>query len=457
MSWWLLVVGVAACGSKEPCDVSAQTGCGSDEVCEPVGTTEETICASPVVIEGTVFELLGVDQPGIDDARVVTVDENGAAASAVAVSDVDGHYRVTVPVPRDADGRPLAAKVTLRADAAGFLSFPSGIRQAIPIDLTTAVEEDGAWRIDSTQTAIGLLPFPGGGATGTLRGTAAVPEGRTGVLVVAEQGGVGRSVIADVDGDYAIFNVPAGEHHVSAYAAGLVHTPVTVTLTAGQTATADLAADDTQATVAVSGNVTFVNPGSGLTSVVLVVASTFDDTLLRGDVPPGLRAPGPGVAPDVAGGFRIEAVPPGRYVVLAGFENDGFVRDPDTGIGGTEIVHIEVGQVDLALDQSFKVTGAMELFGPGAEAPEALAAPPLLEWANDPSAKEYRVTVIDALGEITLETTVADGSGDRQSLAYTGAFEPGVFYQVRVVSVDGEGTPLSSTEDLRGVFQAEVP
>jgi hypothetical protein len=39
---------------------------------------------------------------------------------------------------------------------------------------------------------------------------------------------------------------------------------------------------------------------------------------------------------------RSAGVPDGKYVALAAFENDGLVRDPDTSIGGTQIVHLTV-------------------------------------------------------------------------------------------------------------------
>ncbi|MBW2735350.1 MAG: hypothetical protein JRH20_23445 [Deltaproteobacteria bacterium] len=56
--------------------------------------------------------------------------------------------------------------------------------------------------------------------------------------------------------------------------------------------------------------------------------STFDALQKRGESPAGLRAG------DVASDFSIENVPPGDYVVLAAFENDDLVRDPDESIGG---------------------------------------------------------------------------------------------------------------------------
>ena len=93
----------------------------------------------------------------------------------------------------------------------------------------------------------------------------------------------------------------------------------------------------------VSGSVSIVNaPGGSMTSVVLVVASTFNEAMKRGEVPPGLRAPKAGV-PSVSGAFAIDGVPDGNYVVLAAFENDSLVRDPDTSIGGTQIQRVQIG------------------------------------------------------------------------------------------------------------------
>src|SRR5207247_2420213 len=121
-------------------------------------------------------------------------------------------------------------------------------------------------------------------------------------------------------------------------------------LSSDQAATLDLSIDGARPAHTVSGDVNIVNPGAGTaTSVILVVESTFDDALARGDTPPGLRAPAPPAAPNVTGAFSIDGVPDGRYVVLAGFENDNLVRDPDTSIGGTQIVHQQVSAADVQL------------------------------------------------------------------------------------------------------------
>ncbi len=91
------------------------------------------------------------------------------------------------------------------------------------------------------------------------------------------------------------------------------------------------------------GSVNIVNPGDGdNTTVVLVPVSTFSSTFVKGEVPPGLRAPKQPAPPSIKGAFTITGVPDGYYVVLAAFENDFLVRDPDTSIAGTDLVYQHV-------------------------------------------------------------------------------------------------------------------
>src|SRR5690606_12770045 len=135
----------------------------------------------------------------------------------------------------------------------------------------------------------------------------------------------------------------------------------------------------------VNGQVQIVD-GNGFmaTSVILVVEDTFDENAARGSVPRGLRAPETGPV-SVEGAFTILGVPEGRYVVLAAYENDGLVRDPDTNIAGTGFVRIEVtaGEDTHTILESFKVTGALATIAPGADGPEVVTEKPTLEWADD--------------------------------------------------------------------------
>lgn len=446
-----LALAAFGCGDDDdPADAGACVpgtgdGCAEGEICEET-TYGEPACFLPVVIAGRVFDL-GTDA-GIGGALVVARDENGAALGRVAVTAADGTYRLPVPVQRtDESGAFLGAVLTLRVDAAGYESYPGGFRPSLPVDLDDNTVGETEIVVQTPTTDVALIPLEGGSAgLGAIRGT--VPDG-AGALVVAEAGGAGLTGVADADGAYAVLNVPAGSYNLRAYAAGKQYAPITAAVEAGATVDgADFAAP-AGATATVSGNVNIVNaPGGSVTSVVLVVEETFSDTFVRGEVPPGLRAG------DVTGAFTISGVPDGRYVVLAAFENDGLVRDPDTSIAGTQIVHIDVAGADLPVPDSFKVTEALAVTSPGAEAPEAVTGTPTFVFADDSSEDMYAVVVFNSYGELVWEKNDVPSvsGGGVVSVPYEGpALEAGLYYQWRATSLK-DGVPKSTTEDLRGLF-----
>jgi hypothetical protein len=429
----------------------AQTGCDDGVCAATVGG--EAICTDPVYLEGRVFRL--ADDGAIGGARVVGLDVNRAPQTRVAVSGDDGRYRLEVPVVRTSDGTPVTTDVTLRADAASFQSFPSGLRRALPIDVATAVHGDGRWVLASALTDIGLVAMPAGSGTASISGLVEVPHDHAGVMVVAEAGGRGHDAIADRDGGYVIYNLPAGDYTVAAYARGSVHAPGSASLTAGASADVDLALVDGGGG-GISGMVNIVNGGgANRTSVVVFVESTFDETVMRGAAPPGLRAPEPGIPPDVSGGFTINGMPPGRYVVLAGFENDLLVRDPDTCIAGTSIVHVALdGSGTFTIQESFKVTGALTNLTPTDDA--IVDGPPVFRWDDDSSEDSYRVQVFDSFGNEVWMTTIPGVSGRDPEVTYAGpALRSGMYYQSRITSVRSGGggdCEISQSEDLAGVF-----
>jgi len=442
---------LAACGGDDSttCDPAAQTGCDNGLVCENVAGGGTPACFAPLVVRGRVFDL--ADDSAIAAARVVPLDENGAPAGSVAVSASDGSYELRLPATRDAAGVPAAGHITLRADAGGFQSFPSGIRQALPVDTTTAVEQDGKLVVASALTDLGLLGLAAGAGAASLAGHVALPAPGAGVLVVAEAGAAGFTAVADRHGDFAMFNLPAGDYAVSAYAQGASWAPASVTLAAAQDGRVDLALD-ARTLGTVDGTVQLVNSGgASVTSVLLVVESTFDENLARGCTPPGLRVA------DVSSAYHFTGVPEGRYVVLAAFENDTLVRDPDTAIGGTSILHIQVTGGQVTSVDGFKITGALAILGPGADAPEAITGTPTFHWQDDSSEDTYDVVVFDAFGQMTWQTQIPGVSGQDPELVYAGpALEPGMYYQLRVTSLKN-GVPLSRSEDLRGVFFLPSP
>lgn len=441
-------------GNSGTCDLAAPD-CAEGLVCDPVQGGGAR-CVAPLTISGLVLD--AEDDSPIEGALVQAVDANAAAVGNSARSDAEGRFSLVVAATRDSDGLPVAGSYTLRAQAAGYQRFPTAIRPALPLDAASAQgnPEDG-WTLESALTTIKLLPLGGSAGLGSISGTVLAPN-PGGVLVVAETNGRGYTGYSDAGGAYVIFNLPAGDYTVSGYRAGLQLQPASVTLDTGQARDGvDLEASDAPLST-VSGHVQIVNaPGGLTTSVVLVVESTFIESVARGEMPPGLRAG------DVDTDFTISEVPDGRYVVLAAFENDQLVRDPDVTIGGTQVVHIEAPDPatgnTIELDEGFKITEALDVLGPGADGPETInTATPELRFQNDTSEDGYELYVFDAFGEQLWMTELGPAS-EPLSVPYAGpALVPGMYYQFKAYSFrekTAQRTYISTTEDLRGVFVYE--
>ena len=452
-----------------PCDPlvdpAAETGarCAEGLACDPVdGQDGVYVCGEPVEIHGMVIDLqTGAPIPG---ALVNALDRTGAPLGTVAVTDAAGLYALVVSAPRDENGELSAtAKFTLQAFARDYLPFPSGIRVALPVDGSQASFDSarGVHVIENPLTTVGLVLLPPdrqGGVTvsGTVGGLA--PGG---TLVVAEGVGIEGAAqygVADRKGAYTIFNVQPGAATIVGYHRGLELTPASINVGGVDAADVDLAvvAEGEDALAQVSGSVNIVNaPGGSVTSVVLVPVSVFNPVIERGPVPFGLRSPNPGIAPDVANSFTIPGVPAGTYKALAAFENDLVVRDPDTSIGGTMLQEVTVAaDQDVALDASFKVTEALAVESPGRDEPEAASASPTFVFADDSSEDRYIVRVFDMFGQMIWEDTMVPAvkGGKSVEVPYAGpALTSGLYYQFRALSVK-DNTPISATEDLRGVF-----
>lgn len=444
--------------------IESETSCHVGLACEPVHGTEDFVCATPLQIRGRVVDA-NTGEP-IEGAHVGGLDEGGGPLADVAVTDVMGHYALDVTAARDTDGELAAgAKWTLIVAASDYQPFPMGVRPALPIDATEREEEpaEGSTReiIENSSTTVTLIPLPPSELAGvTVSGLVADGQG-AGTLVVAEGTMPAPTAIADAAGTYTLFNVPAGSHTVRGYRAGLEveSIPIVVDQAPLQDVDLPLVADAPDELGTIRGSVNIVNtPGNPATSVVLVPTSVFNVALERGPVPFGLRVPDPPLAPDVTMGFEMRGVPSGTYTVLAAFENDGLVRDPDESIAGTAIqeITVEFGE-EYDLPEQFKITAALDVVSPGADAPEMVSSPPVFTWQDDSSEDRYDLMVFDSRGELVWrDEMVPPGQGGQVEHTYAGPdLEPGSFYQFRATSYreTPQGTfAISRTEDLRGVF-----
>lgn len=431
--------------NTKSCSVEAQTGCSVGLVCEEV-EGKDPMCLAPVSFKGKVIDAL-TGMP-IKDALVVARDANDAAVSQVAMTDVNGLYALNVPAKRDAQGKPVAAKLTLRADAAGYQTFPLAPRVALPIDINTAAGDPPV--VQNAATDIALIPIDSAGL-GTISGRVLVDPGLdlnpAGALVVAG----GSTGVVDFKGNFTVFNVAAGTGvEVHAYAAGLQIEAAAADVTAGKlTPNVDLHVKSA-ATAKVTGSVQIVNGGgASVTSVVLALKDTFVPDAARGEVPKGLRVG------NVTGPYEFTGVPDGNYVILAAFENDGLVRDPDLSIGGTAILDVSIVGGASITKEGFKVTGALSTESPGKDAIEDVMGTPTFVWGDDSSEDHYELRVFDAFGKnIWQDLAVPSKSGSKTVSAMYGGdpLKPGMIYQFRATSIGKDGVPIAQTEDLRGVF-----
>ncbi|HEY3450519.1 MAG TPA: carboxypeptidase-like regulatory domain-containing protein [Myxococcales bacterium] len=450
---------LAACSSgPKECKLDDATTCSTDQVCEVVqGGTPANQCFAPVLLKGKVYDL--GTTTGISDATVLATDENGAQAGAAAKTGTDGTYELRIPSTRtDATtGAFTARKVLLRSQAKNYVPFPSGTRVSLPIDTSAAkTEKDGGpYILKTTQTDVGLSPVPAAEQNlPSVSGTVELGTDQKSVLLALEgSSGKGRTTLAAPDGTFTFFNVPAATWKLSAYSKGVNYTAQDVTVAAADV-TGVSVKKSTVTTATLSGKVQLVAGAAQGTSVVLVLESTFIEALGRGEMAPGLRAPDQGTPPTLTGDWSISGIPDGKYVVLAAFENDGNVRDPDPGISGTQLQHITVagGAISGGASPDFKVTGAVQLVSPGKDGPEGVAAKPTFTWTTYSNADSYVVYVYDALGNEIWTKIIIDKA--TVSIAYPDtapALTPGLFYQWRVTAFR-RLAPTSMTEELRGVF-----
>jgi hypothetical protein len=412
-----------------------------------------------VLVRGMVSDLASAAALG--NARVIALDPSKAPNSTLAVTASNGTYEIDLDrAPRDANGKPVQSFITLRSDRAGYATFPGGTRVALPIDVSSAVQDGDRWVVSGTLTNLKLLALVGAGAA-SLHGNV----GGANALVVAEPASGAVGVVGtgypDANGDYVIENLTPGiVYVVQAYTKGANYTPVTTAaLAAGDNAAGQLALAS-GAGASFTGNLIFNNGANTAIQVTLVVQSTFNVNLDRGESPPGLTVDGG------SGGYTFDGVPDGHYVVLAPFGLTGDVRDISGG-GNTAAPQITItaGAI-VGSPPGFKIIPAVDLLTIGgvtvSGTPATVTtATPDFTWMTtnvDSSSATYRVLVFDAFGtQIWQHDQAATASSNSITYASTTALVVGMTYQLRILAIK-ETNPTTSftqdsqTEDVKGVF-----
>jgi hypothetical protein len=405
-------------------------------------------------IDGTVIDYDTSDP--IQGARVVIKDTaTDTQYGETQVTDSDGKF--TIPVE--------PGQYTIHVTAQGYQDRP--LRGFTP----TAV--DVAANTAETVT-IEMITLENTSNLGSISGTVLDNAGAvvTGVLVIADLGNDGYTTFVESDGDFVIFNVPAGTYSVEAFCT-MYQSSIesNITVTAGNdTDNVNLVLTPITGN-AVSGSVTFLAAANSVVDVTLVHPMT-------GDSIPGLQN-----TIDASGlDYIIHGVPDGEYHAFASYRNDGYVLDPDWVLKNG-IPTISMNGVDIT-NFNFSVTDSVPITTP---TNNANTISPLdvtfsgneselvFEWEAYPSSTAgYVIEVTDIFGTVVWGGFEPGGNraivipSGTLSVAYNfdgtaATLQTGMTYQWKIFALKNDnGEPfdfklISVSEDLMGLIRLVEP
>jgi hypothetical protein len=293
-----------------------------------------------------------------------------APTGKVLTTDAAGNYRTELN-PGD---------YFVRVSKQGYFDAPPSAVPAIPFTIIKADSLSKPVEMYSNGlTNIGWI-------SGTLSPTSAITVS---ALVVATNGTSGYSAVADSDGNYIIYNVPAGSYTVKAWGAGFSSDSLTAVVTTNtETPNVDLALT-AGATGSVTGAITFLATSNAQVDVTLTHPVTKEPI-------PGLTAM------TVSQSYTITNVPNGTYLARASYKNDTKVMDPDWIVKNGEPYVTVSGS---AATRDFSVTGAMLVVSPTNASTTTVPTPitsttPTFDWDAYPSTSDYVIEVTDASGQL---------------------------------------------------------
>ena len=285
-----------------------------------------------------------------------------------------------------------------------------------------------------------------------------------GVLIIASmsEGSSALSSVSDGEGNYYVFNVPAGSYSVKGLISGYNGDAVEASVTGNlETSGVDLILGSGASGI-FTGLVRHLSVENIEVDVALIHAATRETI-------PGLIS----VTENLA--FTISNIPDGKYLARATFENDNRVMDPDRIVkfGEPEVTISGGNTVDLQID----VTGAVILVSPTndsttIEPMEITSTSPAFEWEAFASTSDYVIEVSDIYGTVVwggfseLPVKRIEISSGQLMVNYNfdgtatvSSLEPGRVYRWRIFASkndqlsDTGWTLISASEDQRGLIK----
>lgn len=329
----------------------SQTSCGSDPPPPPPPPPTELVVRVTDGASGA--PIAGAQVMLVEKGEVLTTDASGSVSKTLDSATDPGVY-------------------AYRAQAAGYVGAP---RPGRPPRFVTVVKEQTI-TLDVT-----LEPRPNAAPGGTLSGRVTLAGAPvSGVYVVAGATSF-FGTLTDAAGRYTILGATQDFYTLTAYAPGHRSTSrASVEVAPGETKDGL----DLELTAITGGTVSgALTGGTGTSSIALVHAGT-------GELVPGLST-----RASLPGSYSIGQVPPGRFLVTGGLEDDGVVLDPDWLLfeGAPEVTVTESSSVTVALRFDAAI-GAVEPSG-GA----VVSSTPTLTWPAVADADFYVVEVKNVGGQ----------------------------------------------------------
>jgi len=262
----------------------------------------------------------------------------------------------------------------------GYYSVPPPTLEAIPfaINVSQITQKDAEMFPSGTNTAgwvEGMVTSNGNPVRGAL------------VVATDGTGKTAFSTISDAEGNYAIFNVPAGSFNIKAYMQNYNSDQVAATVNT-QTVTAGV-------------NITMQkNAGATLSGSIrnLSIANKDVDISL---VHPITKETIPGLTTSTSSlNYSLSNIPNGTYIARATYKNDERVMDPDRIAKFGEPIVTVSGGTSSPATLTFDITGPVTLKTPTnvltSTVPVSSGSVPTFQWTAYSSTSDYVIEVTDA-------------------------------------------------------------
>ena len=329
--------------------------CQKDEDVETTGILKGTVTAWST-------------SSALDDVKITVFESNSNTPVQSLTTAADGTYSAVLE----------PGSYYLRMYRNGYEQVPP--RNISPIPFTVFLREELENSVEMFDSEVER----GGYIQGTVSEAGkAVPN----ALVVGEKDGKGYSTVSDAEGNYFLYNLPAGDFHLKAWISGYESEHTTVSVAA---------ATKNEHNILVT---------QGATGTVLGTVSFLASTAVEVDVTlthPLTQEPIPGLKTSTTADYSIQNVPTGIFLARATYRNDERVVDPDWIVKfGEPMVEVGGGPVnrDFSLTNALKVMSPTNL--PSNTIPSEInGLTPTFSWEAYPSASDYVVEVSDANGRV---------------------------------------------------------